>query len=97
MAYDEQIPRKYFNGEQMHARVARFKDLKGFDGGLPDSYMPAAERILYNVIGFQPPAGEDDGVFCACPMVILTTSIAAKCWDEFSRCETPPATIVIWP
>ncbi|MGR8920920.1 MAG: cupin domain-containing protein [Gammaproteobacteria bacterium] len=62
MAHEEQIPRKYFSTEDMQARVARFRELKGFDGGLPDSYMPAAERILYNVIGFQPPAGEDAGV-----------------------------------
>jgi len=32
-----------------------FKDLKGSDGGLPDSKMPGCERTLYNVIGFQPP------------------------------------------
>ena len=62
MAFEEQIPRKYFNKDQMQARVARFRDLRGFDGGLPDSYMPSAERILFNVIGFQPPATEDSGV-----------------------------------
>ena len=62
MAFEEQIPRKYYSREDMQKRIARFSDLKGFDGGLPDSYMPAAERILYNVIGFQPPVGEDSGV-----------------------------------
>ena len=41
----------------MMKRVARFKDLKGFDGGLPDSKMPGCERTLFNVIGFQPPDG----------------------------------------
>ncbi len=61
MSFDEQIPRKYPSREEMRTRVARFKDLKGFDGGLPDSYMPAAERILYNVIGFQPPESEEAG------------------------------------
>jgi len=62
MAFEEQIPRRYVSRAEMLARVARFKDLKGFDGGLPDSYMPSAERILYNVIGFQPPPGEASGV-----------------------------------
>ena len=41
--------------EEMQKRVARFGDLKGFDGGLPDSNHPDATRTLYNVIGFQPP------------------------------------------
>ncbi|MCZ6666242.1 MAG: cupin domain-containing protein [Gammaproteobacteria bacterium] len=62
MAFEEQLPRKFVSKEKMMQRVARFKDLKGFDGGLPDSYMAGAERILYNVIGFQPPETEDEGV-----------------------------------
>ena len=62
MAFEEQLPRKQVTKAEMMKRVARFKDLKGFDGGLPDSYMPSAMRILYNVIGFQPPETEDDGV-----------------------------------
>jgi quercetin dioxygenase-like cupin family protein len=62
MAFEEQIERKYPTREEMQGRIARFKDLKGFDGGLPDSYMPSAMRILYNVIGFQPPADEQHGV-----------------------------------
>jgi quercetin dioxygenase-like cupin family protein len=41
---------------EMLKRVARFKDLKGSDGGLPDSDVPESRRTLYNVIGFQPPA-----------------------------------------
>ena len=40
---------------EMKKRVARFADLRGFDGGLPDSRHPDAIRTLYNVIGFQPP------------------------------------------
>ncbi|MBK8957344.1 MAG: cupin domain-containing protein [Proteobacteria bacterium] len=62
MAFEEQIPRVYLSREDMLKRVARFKDLKGFDGGLPDSYMPDSMRILYNVIGFQPPPGEQGAV-----------------------------------
>lgn len=62
MAFEEQIPRTYLSREEMLERVARFKDLKGFDGGLPDSHMPDAMRILYNVIGFQPPPNEQGAV-----------------------------------
>jgi len=40
---------------QMMKRVARFRTLKGSDGGLPDSPLPECERKLYAVIGFQPP------------------------------------------
>jgi len=36
-------------------RVARFRQLKGSDGGLPDSKLPECRRKLYAVIGFQPP------------------------------------------
>jgi hypothetical protein len=46
----------------MMKRVALFKDLKGSDGGLPDSKMQGCLRTLYNVIGFQPPEGEADAV-----------------------------------
>jgi mannose-6-phosphate isomerase-like protein (cupin superfamily) len=40
---------------EMLKRVARFKQLKGSDGGLPDSKLPECRRKLYAVIGFQPP------------------------------------------
>lgn len=43
--------------EDMAKRVARFADLEGFDGGLPDSHYPGCERTLYNVLGFQQPEG----------------------------------------
>jgi len=61
MTHAEQIPRKPVSRADMMKRVARFSKLKGSDGGLPDSYMPGSERLLYNVIGFQPPASEDGG------------------------------------
>ena len=61
MAYQETLPRIRVSRKSMMKRVARFNQLKGFDGGLPDSQMPGCERILYNVIGFQPPATEQDG------------------------------------
>jgi mannose-6-phosphate isomerase-like protein (cupin superfamily) len=41
--------------EEMMKRVARFKRLKGSDGGLQDSKLPECRRKLYAVIGFQPP------------------------------------------
>jgi quercetin dioxygenase-like cupin family protein len=41
--------------DEMMKRVARFKQLKGSDGGLPDSPLPECRRKLYAVIGFQPP------------------------------------------
>ena len=41
--------------EDMMKRVARFKKLKGSDGGLPDSPLPESKRTLFAVIGFQPP------------------------------------------
>src|SRR5512134_2507534 len=41
---------------EMMKRVARFRKLKGSDGGLPDSKLPECRRKLYAVIGFQPPA-----------------------------------------
>jgi len=58
----ETLPRKHFSRTEIMARVARFRDLRGSDGGLPDSRMPGCERTLYNVIGFQPPEQEGDAV-----------------------------------
>ncbi len=40
---------------EMMKRVARFRSLKGSDGGLPDSPLPECRRKLFAVIGFQPP------------------------------------------
>jgi quercetin dioxygenase-like cupin family protein len=51
----ETLPRIRVKRADMLKRVARFDELKGSDGGLPDSTMPGCERTLYNVIGFQPP------------------------------------------
>jgi len=61
MEYGETLPRKGLSRKEMLKRVARFRKLKGSDGGLPDSKMPECERTLYNVIGFQPPAVERGG------------------------------------
>ncbi len=58
----ETLPRKGLRREEMLKRVARFKDLNGYNGGLPDSDFPSAVRTLYNVIGFQPPKGEGGAV-----------------------------------
>ena len=56
----EQLPRLYLSRDEMMKRVARFKSLKGSDGGLPDSKLPECRRKLYAVIGFQPPATDSD-------------------------------------
>src|SRR3977135_1951428 len=45
--------------QEMLKRVARFKKLKGSDGGLPDSLLPECRRKLYAVIGFQPPMSDN--------------------------------------
>jgi mannose-6-phosphate isomerase-like protein (cupin superfamily) len=58
----ETLPRSGLPRAAMMKRVALFKDLKGFDGGLPDSKMKGCIRTLYNVIGFQPPNGEGGAV-----------------------------------
>ena len=47
---------------EMMKRVARFRRLKGSDGGLPDSPLPECRRKLYAVIGFQPPKSDDAAV-----------------------------------
>ena len=47
--------------DQMMKRVARFKKLKGSDGGLPDSPLPECKRKLFAVIGFQPPMDRASG------------------------------------
>jgi mannose-6-phosphate isomerase-like protein (cupin superfamily) len=51
---DWRTVRNWSRGEMLQ-RVARFKRLKGSDGGLPDSKLPECRRKLYAVIGFQPP------------------------------------------
>ena len=58
----ETLPRQGLRREDMLKRVARFKDLNGYNGGLPDSDFHSAVRTLYNVIGFQPPKGEGGAV-----------------------------------
>ena len=58
----ETLPKFGVSRADMMKRVAQFKDLKGSDGGLPDSKAPHCERTLYNVIGFQPPDDEGGAV-----------------------------------
>jgi len=61
MEHRETLPRRGISRKEMLKRVARFRRLKGSDGGLPDSKMPGCKRTLYNVIGFQPPKVERAG------------------------------------
>ncbi|WP_158890629.1 cupin domain-containing protein [Amycolatopsis anabasis] len=44
-----------FTREELLARVARFDELKGTDGGAPDTVLANCVRTMYNVIGFRPP------------------------------------------
>ena len=99
----ETLPRSGLARAHMMKRVARFKDLKGSDGGLPDSKMKGCIRTLYNVIGFQPPQGEGDAVtspvgdeasrLAAIPIsegcAILSADFAphTSCNQRFSRAE----------
>ena len=46
--------------EEMLKRVARFRKLRGSDGGLPDSPLPECRRKLYAVIGFQKPSSSNE-------------------------------------
>jgi len=46
--------------DEMMKRVARFRKLRGSDGGLPDSKLPECRRKLYAVIGFQPPMTDSE-------------------------------------
>lgn len=62
MAYQETLPRRGVARAEMLGRIARFDQLQGSDGGLPDSKAPECERTLYNVIGFQPPDNEGEGI-----------------------------------
>ena len=62
----ETLPKFGISRADMMKRVAQFKDLKGSDGGLPDSKAPHCERTLYNVIGFQPP--DDEGGAATSPV-----------------------------
>jgi len=74
----ETLPRFGISRADMMKRVARFNELKGSDGGLPDSKAPQCERTLYNVIGFQPPkesggavispVGDEASRLCAIPI-----------------------------
>lgn len=58
----ERLPRMGLPRTEMMKRVAFFQELKGSDGGLPDSKMQGCIRTLYNVIGFQPPKDEGGAV-----------------------------------
>lgn len=73
------IPTIRVTREEMRKRVALFSELKGFDGGMPDSDHPDHRRTLYNAIGFQPP---EDG----------TEAITSPVGDDAAK--TPPSKLV---
>src|ERR671930_1746631 len=71
----ETLRRAGLSRQEMMKRVAFFKDLRGFDGGLPDSRMAGCIRTLYNVIGFQPP--KDRGGAVTSPVGDEASQLAA--------------------
>ena len=71
----ETLPRFGISRTDMMKRVARFNELSGSDGGLPDSKAPQCERVLYNVIGFQPP--KDSGGAVTSPVGDDVSRLAA--------------------
>ena len=86
------IPTIRVTREEMRKRVALFSELKGHDGGLPDSRHPSASRKLYNVIGFQPPA-RSDGTVVVSPVGDHAAEAAAiKVQEGFNLgfCEASP-------
>jgi len=86
----ETLPRKNFTRAEIIARVARFKDLRGHDGGLTDSRMKGCERTLYNVIGFQPP--QQSGGAVTSPVGEEAARLAAKISEGFNLgyCKATP-------
>jgi len=78
--------------EEMRKRVAYFKDIKGFDGGLPDSNYPSAVRKLYNAIGFQPPEGKagDDVVSPVGAEAAKNSAIPISEGFNLGFCEAKP-------
>jgi mannose-6-phosphate isomerase-like protein (cupin superfamily) len=84
------LPITYWSRADMLKRVARFDQLRGSDGGLPDSQYPASIRMLYNVIGFQPPM--DEGGAVSSPVGAEAARMAAIQISEgfnlgFCRCK----------
>lgn len=87
------IPTIRVTREEMRKRVALFSEIKGFDGGLPDSRHPSAIRKLYNIIGFQPPARNDGGLPIVSPVGDQAAEHAhIKISEGFNLgfCETSP-------
>ena len=76
----ETLPKFGMSRAAMMKRVARFKDLKGSDGGLPDSQAPQCERTLYNVIGFQPP--KDSGGAVTSPLMLYFAAMSTMCFSS---------------
>lgn len=86
------IPTIRVTREEMRKRVALFNELKGHDGGLPDSRHPTATRKLYNVIGFQPPSKSDGAVVVSPVGDYAAEAAAIKVQEGFNLgfCEASP-------
>lgn len=86
------IPEIRVTREEMRKRVAFFKDLKGFDGGLIDSHFLGAERKLYNALGFQPPQGKGGAEVVSPVGATAAENAAIRISEGFSIgfCEAAP-------
>lgn len=83
------LPQIRVDRAQMMRRVARFDEIEGYDGGLPDSNYPGCERTIYNVMGFQPPEG---GTAVVSPVGAQAAAMAAIRVQEgfniaYAECE----------
>src|SRR3954469_20921452 len=77
--------------DEMMKRVARFRKLKGSDGGLPDSPLPECRRKLYAVIGFQPPNSDNEAT--TSPVGANASAMPAICIAEgfnLGYCKAKP-------
>ena len=50
MAFEEQLPRKFVSKEKMMKRVARFKDLKGFDDVSEDKWVQKIKGFRNDIL-----------------------------------------------
>ncbi|MGN1055961.1 MAG: cupin domain-containing protein [Comamonas sp.] len=86
------IPTIRVTREEMRKRVALFSEIKGHDGGLPDSKHPSAQRKLYNIIGFQQPPRADGSVVVSPVGDDAAKNAHIKISEGFNLgfCETSP-------
>ena len=75
----ETLPKFGISRADMMKRVARFKDLKGSDGGLPDSKAPHCERTLYCSVAFGSGSGPGLSPTTARKTLCVQNQLVAQC------------------